>query len=538
MSSDKSIEEILKQVDDLEKGWDENVDRPPSDIIGHNAENADAMKSVVSKEQAPDFGENLKPDSSDPAPEAPQAPEPPTEPWARRGYELEQNRTRPPPEDPLAAKMKAAGWTPKASASAAEPDWNALQNRLQEAENRAANSRAATQSFAAVSPNQHFHYDPNIGSEDVAAAKAPLEMAQAKQAYDTKQVGLEGAQKSQASAAALADPNSPQSQRSRASVQSFIGDTAKLPSDFESYSAADVDRYLKTFMPLTLEREKSATSLAEKKATGDAKAKATQDELASRKATMLSQYPDQKEAIDALTDPRDAATLQAGLEGRLGRESTQNHSDTARLDAQRHADAEAATASARALANAKALKDYEAKNQNMSTEQKQALEGFNALPGVIDTLRNSLKETGTWQGKLGAKFPEIAGALNAPGATFESSSDAAASILARIVDGGVARPGTIEIVKHYLPRANDSEDVKGRKLKDLESYVAGKQEGFFKSLSQEGVRVPEHGAPAQANKKATAVTAGKVRMSNGTETYDVLPSDVQEAESHGFKRAQ
>lgn len=311
MSSDKSIEEILKQVDDLEKGWDENVDRPPSDIIGHNAENADAMKSVVSKEQAPDFGENLKPDSSDPAPEAPQAPEPPTEPWARRGYELEQNRTRPPPEDPLAAKMKAAGWTPKASASAAEPDWNALQNRLQEAENRAANSRAATQSFAAVSPNQHFHYDPNIGSEDVAAAKAPLEMAQARQAYEGKQESIDTEREKGAAEASLRDPTSAESQRARDSFKAFFKDSPP-PENFDQFSADDVKHYaidplgtvskIRTEQDLQKFRLAEADKFARSADLADATAKTKSDAAAKTSADEATSLAIERQV--AAADPR------------------------------------------------------------------------------------------------------------------------------------------------------------------------------------------------------------------------------------------
>lgn len=269
--ADKTLEEILAQVDDAEKGWNQDNETPPSAVAATNGENADAMKDVVSKDQRPDFNLNLKPDAADESnplrlrddkPAEPAKPEPPTEPWARMGYELEQNKTRVPPEDPLVSKMKSVGWTP--SAAADEPDWKKLQSDLQAANDRANMTRTIQQSFHAVAPR--FQEDPNAGAADIAAAKAPLEIAQARQNYAKTQETIDTEKEKGAAEKADLDPTSPVSERARNAYKAFFKDSP-TPEGFEQFSAADVKRFAEdpqaTLAKLKTEQDLNAFRLAE-----------------------------------------------------------------------------------------------------------------------------------------------------------------------------------------------------------------------------------------------------------------------------------
>lgn len=248
--ADKTLEEILAQVDDAEKGWNQDVNTPPSSVAATNGENADALKGVVSQDQRPDFGANLKPDAMDPVrlrtDEAPlpdattKKPEAPTEPWAKMGYELDQNRTRVPPEDPLVSKMKSVGWTP--SVSAAEPDWEAMQKQLVSAQRAASTGRSVENMLANAGNTGAYRTDPGRFEEQANIAKVPLEIAQARQGYEKGQEALDTEKEKGAAEKADRDPTSPVSERARNAYRAFFKGSPE-PEGFDQFSAEDVKRF-------------------------------------------------------------------------------------------------------------------------------------------------------------------------------------------------------------------------------------------------------------------------------------------------------
>jgi hypothetical protein len=217
----------------------------------------------------------------------------------------------PPPEIPpdVRPMTGAVGATRPTSGAPGEPDWEKLQRDLQAAEGRAGTSRLINQVYATVSPNQHFHADMNAGASDIAAARAPLEMAQARQSFERNQQALDAstaAATANAAKAGLAtqemDPNSPVSQRARSAVRSFFGKTNLLPPDFDTFSAREVDAFIKN--PLTqLSQQQSnervaATKLEPIKAEAARKTEAAATAAEGEKTSLAA------EALLLASDPR------------------------------------------------------------------------------------------------------------------------------------------------------------------------------------------------------------------------------------------
>lgn len=145
------------------------------------------------------------------------------------------------------SKPEAASKAPMAQKDTQEPNWNDLQNQLQGAQQRAGMSRAVQQGFQAVSPDHGFRADPNAGSEEIASAKVPLEMAQARQNYQREAAqtsDILAQEQSRLAASKLAeserDPNSPSSMRQKEFIKKFFGDTGLPVGALDGLSAADI----------------------------------------------------------------------------------------------------------------------------------------------------------------------------------------------------------------------------------------------------------------------------------------------------------
>lgn len=296
---EKPIEEVPTKMTGDESHEMEGLDLSDPNAVQLRKPGAGAL-DVISG------GSTEEPKSEDGMPPPMPPPEIPTEPWAKLKYELEQQHQ--PKEDPLAAKMTSVGWAPKESS--APPDWEQLQKNLQDAQGRAEAMRTVQQSFHAVAPR--FQADPNAGAEDIAAAKAPLEVAQDKQRFEAQQQASQAQQiaaheklLADAKSQARLDPTSTESQHARDALRPLFERAGGVPEGFEKWNAEDVDQHAKLLTPIAgqltqehIAQGKEAAAAAEKKAAADAK-QAEKDKNAAAEAKSLE---DERSLI--LSDPR------------------------------------------------------------------------------------------------------------------------------------------------------------------------------------------------------------------------------------------
>lgn len=151
-------------------------------------------------------------------------------------------------------------------------DWKGLQRRLTMGRISDDLTNNFNNSIAGVA-NQHLTAPPPTRSGE-AEARAPLELAQAKQAMDSKDLTNETQRAALGVKAADADPNSLASQKARNSIiAAFPG--MKLPDGFDNWSASDVKRFMDTGQLARLEQVRAASVDRAAKATAAA-AKAEQ----------------------------------------------------------------------------------------------------------------------------------------------------------------------------------------------------------------------------------------------------------------------
>lgn len=411
------------------------------------------------------------------------------------------------------------------------PDWKALEDNLFNAQFRAQGSRAAEQMFANVSPGG-YRTDPGRFEAQVEAAKLPMEMAQQKQVFERNQQQLDTS-KAQAKASAEArDPNSSQSQRAREALKTFFKGT-DLPPSIDSWSAAEVNAFIKDPL-LDLAKLRNTQEVAGTKAKLAAGEK--QKALDDRKKLMLSLYPDHKPEIEGLTDLGNAQTLQTALQGEAGRKETQQHQDEAAETTRKHED----EMLVRREGFEKEMKDYEMTHRPLTADQANQLEGLNKADGLIDSFEKRLGDVSTLGGKIGAATGPLGGALGLKGANFEAEREGAAVGLARSIEGGVARPGTVEVIKHILPLPSDADGVKRSKMQQIRDLVQDTREGFVKALKQGGFRplqgdLPEAGPKqAQPPSQQPAAKSVKMKFPDGS-VQDVPPEKVEKAKQKGGK---
>lgn len=461
---------------------DEKVTQLPEMDFSEGAAKAPAVENLSMK--LPEAKVDAPHDAPEVAKE-PDAPKPPDEPWARIQYELEQNGKRAPAADPLVEKMKSIGWAPADGAKG--PDWDALQKGLQDAEHRAESTRAINAALHAVAPR--FEGPANAGAEDIAAARAPLEVAKERQAFEHQRMLADQALLEQRKKAERDDAKSAESARQREIFRlRFPGVN---PKSLDQMSAAELEELTKSQIPL--EKDASEERRTKEKEATAAKLKA--EALADRKKLMLSQYPEHAAEINALNDLGDAQTFQTALEGRLGRTETQAAGEKARGETRAHEDAarkesEAFQRSQQARAEAfqKSMKEWEATHRPMSSEQATQLEGINKSDEVLKTFDDALNEVGTPEGKAGAALGKLGGMVGLKGADFPAARHGAATLLARGMEGGTAKPGNVEMLEAMLPEASDSDDIKAKKMDRMRKFQADNADAFQRTLMQGGFR--------------------------------------------------
>lgn len=177
------------------------------------------------------------------------------------------------------------------------PDWEDLARRLRDAQFSAATTRAASNMFANIAPG--YQADLGAGQANIDAAKAPLELAQLRQAFGGKQLAQDMQRSKMGADSAMKDPNSLQSQKAREAFKAFFAGS-QLPSGFDNWSADDVGRFAK-----------GATESMKVRAAADeraAKIRAAQDRAdAERGALENSRKAFDKDLRDAGVDPAHAS---------------------------------------------------------------------------------------------------------------------------------------------------------------------------------------------------------------------------------------
>lgn len=230
-------------------------------------------------------------------------------------------------------------------------------------------------------------------------------------------------------------------------------------------------------------------------ATSTQKARALED----RKKLMLSQYPEHASEIGALSDLGNAESLQRTLDARGTAVASQAHADEAATKSQAHAD----ESQRRSEGFQKYMEDYRLSHRPLTAEQASQLEGINKSGKAIDTFEGGLGSVSGWGGRLAASAPAIFGALGAQGADFPALREGTAIALARGLEGGMARPGNVEIIMRMLPEASDDDAVKAQKIAHVREFVANNRDAFKTALEQGGsVPLRPSSEPAAAPRPA------------------------------------
>lgn len=212
--------------------------------------------------------------------------------------------------------------------------------------------------------------------------------------------------------------------------------------------------------------------------------------LEDRKRLLLSQYPEHKTDIEALTDLGNAESLQRTLDSRGTAAVAQAHSDEAATRAQQHSD----EMQRRSEAFAREMEAFKATHKTLDAAQSTQLEGLNSADAIIGDFAKHYPDVSGLGSKVAASVSgmpvvgSVAGAMDPKAASFEAERELTASGLVRAIDGSVVRPGTLESIKRLMPHAWDPDAVKAEKTRQLHEYVLTKKEEFARTLKQGGFR--------------------------------------------------
>lgn len=408
--------------------------------------------------------------------------------------------------------------------AAGEPDWKQLQANLEGAQNRANWTRIQDKSFATNMPAGTVHVDEHAGENDIAAARAPLEIAQARQKYGLEQAQLEDtkAQAEQRKAAtglgaAERDANSPQSQKARDALKTFFKGT-ELPAGFDTWSAADVKQYTAGDL-LPLSKMKLTQDIANEKAKG------ALDSVTAQKEGLKRAFHTGDATADAATDAEiDGLRDQPGINTyaqvhskQLGEAATDKRAQAA----QEHSDQAAETARKGALQNGILLKQWEMDNpapkvmgdemlKNLATA-KTAGDQLKSFSDYLDKNRSEASKFGAWASAHGA-VGDIAAAFGAPGTDFDGFRTATISELTRQIDNSAARAQAVEQLKGTLPLLTDTPDVQKAKMAHVQTLVDSNFANLVGAAKKAGYRTKgfDENKPAETPAAPTDKGNGKV----------------------------
>lgn len=166
----------------------------------------------------------------------------------------------------------------------------------------------------------------------------------------------------------------------------------------------------------------------------------------------------------------------------------------------------------RGLSNAKDLKVFESNMPKpIPSEMIDQIAGLNGSGAALSQFEQNLGKTEGTAGKIGASgLPGasmgIFGAGAEQGATFEGDRKRTAIALARGLEGGMARPGNVEIIEQIMPHATDSDAVKATKMAEVRKFIDSKRSALDQAMKQGNYKnLPAPTPAASAVPKAAPV---------------------------------
>jgi hypothetical protein len=225
---------------------------------------------------------------------------------------------------PLVAGDVARKGAPRTPATESH-DWKGLAQRLGLAEIGRGQSRAYEGLFANVGAQSGYRPNAHAGDAAVAVAKQPLELAKEKQGMELRDLDMASRRASLGAKAAMDDPNSMQSQKSRDMLTAAMGGT--LPPGAQNWTANDVQRFVRTgaVARSAADRRQAATDAAKAQADADKAAKAD-DELRQMQKTWTPEL--EAAGKDPSTASKfDIEQVMGVVKAREGRAFTANRDD-------------------------------------------------------------------------------------------------------------------------------------------------------------------------------------------------------------------
>ncbi len=150
----------------------------------------------------------------------------------------------------------------------------------------------------------------------------------------------------------------------------------------------------------------------------------------------------------------------------------------------------------RALGNAKDLKTFESNMEKpIPNEMIDQLAGLNGSEAAIRQFEGNLGKTSGVAGKIGASGVPgasmgVLGKDAEQGSTFEGDRKRTAIALARGLEGGMARPGNVEIIEQIMPHATDSDAVKKTKMDEVRKFIDSKRAALNEAMRQGNFKKP------------------------------------------------
>ncbi len=201
------------------------------------------------------------------------------------------------------------------------------------------------------------------------------------------------------------------------------------------------------------------------------------------------------------------------LQGQLKTDTT----NSATVDAARQS---AGINASRQLGNAKDLHVFESNlPRNMPEGMVDQLIGLNGSDAAITKYENDLKNVNSFAGKAGATLGNlgasqgILGSGAAQGANFNKSNILTGIALARGLEGGMAKPGNVEIIHQTMAAPTDSDEVKAASVRNLRSLMASKRAAFDAAVKAGNFKF--QGGPAAPGQTQESAPRDYVKKAGG-----------------------
>ena len=335
------------------------------------------------------------------------APEAQETPMRLRKQEAEPV-SAPMPKPPTSATVSAPALVAQARPmGGSSPDWAQIADQLKYAESARGQNRAYENLFANVAPG----YKPNIhaGEDTVNIAKQPLELANARQAYEAKDMGMQAQKSALGVKAADADPSSMQSQKARESIKTFFSGM-QLPAGFDNWSAADISRWAKSGDLSRLQLAKAASEERAAKSAASNERLSDLDARHERERAENNEWRKTQHADAQANAAAGRAIAARGLEAKASEAASKKSEDVP----PEYEIAPDGNPSADSRKKFTALVTSQRKLKNLTAQMRKEMEGV----GTLDKLapgqkRDRLNQLATQIGIEGKNVAEL-GALSGP----------------------------------------------------------------------------------------------------------------------------